>query len=422
MIDTGARITMDAIKNALRGALDDCQDGYSLPQAFYNDDAIFMADLQAIFQKEWIFVGPECELPNAGDYVTLTIYDTPIIVLRDHDGVIRAFHNSCRHRGSRLCDKTRGHTGRLVCPYHQWTYELSGALVSTRYMGDAFDQDKFPLKSVHVTSVEGLVYICLAETAPDIDTFRAAVTPYIKPHAPQRTKIVHESVIVEEANWKLVIENNRECYHCAGNHPELLVSLVEMALPNDARFGDEFRIMEEKGKLWDSLGLPHAPVDGGTEFRCIRLPFRDGAYSMTMDGKPASKKLLGDLIEPDLGSVRAFRIPNNWHHFLSEMTIHFRVLPLGPNKTEVRTTWCVHEDAVEGWDYDIEHLSRVWIETNDQDKRLAEENQRGTKSLGYEPGPYSEISEFMILNFLDWYRGAMENWLREPGRQLQAAE
>ncbi len=415
-------MTTPAAENKLRAALDACQDGYSLPRAFYNDPDVFEADIEAVFYNDWIFVGPECEIPNAGDYVTLTIHNAPIIVLRDHEGELRAFHNSCRHRGSRLCDKARGHTGRLVCPYHQWTYELTGELISTRYMGDTFDQSKFPLKPVHVTSIEGLLYICLAETPPDIERFRNAITPYIRPHDPRRTKIVHESVIVEDANWKLVIENNRECYHCAGNHPELLVSLVEMALPNDERFGDEFKIMEQKACEWDALNLPHEPVDGGNEFRCIRLPFRSGTYSMTLDGKPASKKLLGDLTEPDLGSVRAFRVPNNWHHFLSEMTIHFRVLPLGPDQTEVRTTWCVHEDAVEGWDYDIHHLSHVWIETNDQDKRLAEENQRGTKSPAYTPGPYSEVSEFMILNFLDWYKGKLTTWLDGPQAALAAAE
>lgn len=406
----------------IRSALDACKPGFSLPKAFYNDDDLFEADMEAIFYKEWLFAGPECEIPNPGDYVTLTIHEAPIIVLRDHEGEVRAFHNSCRHRGSRLCDKARGHAGRLVCPYHQWTYELTGELISTRYMGETFDAGQFPLKPVHVTSVEGLLYICLADTPPDIERFRAEITPYIRPHAPRWTKIVHESVIEEEANWKLVVENNRECYHCAGNHPELLVSLVEMALPNDARFGDEFRLMEAKARDWDVLGLPHAPVDGGTEFRCIRLPFREGAKSMTLDGELASKKLLGELTEPDLGSVRAFRIPNNWHHVLSEMTIHFRVLPLGPDRTEVRTTWCVHEDAIEGWDYDVEHLSHVWIETNDQDKRLAEENQRGTRSPAYEPGPYSEVSEFMILNFLDWYKGALDAWLSGTQTQRHAAE
>ncbi|WP_413208054.1 aromatic ring-hydroxylating oxygenase subunit alpha [Rhodospirillum sp. A1_3_36] len=392
-------------------ALAGCKDGHALPGAFYGDPDIHQVDLEAVFLSEWLFAAPECELPEPGDYVTLQVGPAPVIILRDEAGTLRAFHNSCRHRGSRLCSAERGQASRLVCPYHQWTYDLKGALLSTRFMGEDFDPATFPLKPLHVTSIEGLIYICLAETPPDIETFRRTITPYIAPHDPRRTKIAFTSTIVEEANWKLVIENNRECYHCAGSHPELLVSLVEMALPNDERFADEFRVMERKARDWDALGLPHAPVDGGLEFRGIRLPFREGVQSMTLDGKLACKKLLADLTDPDLGSVRAFRVPNNWHHFLSEMSIHFRVLPLGPERTEVRTVWLVHEDAIEGWDYDPQRLSEVWVATNAQDRTLAEENQRGVHSPAYEPGPYSEISEFMAINFIAWYRGQLAQFL-----------
>jgi Rieske 2Fe-2S family protein len=412
----------DATLNNLNAALEACESGYSFPRAIYHDQDVFDAEMEAIFYNEWMFATSEAELPEPGDYVTLTIGKAPIVILRDHDGDIRAFHNSCRHRGSRLCNKERGQTERLVCPYHQWTYDLSGKLIATRYMGEDFDAEKFPLKSVHVTSIEGLLYISLADTPPDIERFRNSVTPYLAPHELRRTKIVHESTIVEEANWKLVIENNRECYHCASNHPELLVSLVEMALPDDARFGDEFDIMQAKVREWDELGLPHEPVGGGVQFRCIRLPFRDGAMSMTLDGKPACKKLLGELTTPDLGSVRMFRVPNNWHHMLADMSIHFRILPLGPDRTEVRTIWCVHEDAVEGWDYDVEHLSHVWIETNDQDRVLAEENHKGTSSPGYQPGPYSKISEFMILDFQKWYHQSLTNWMETAEKPAMAAE
>ncbi len=182
-----------------------------------------------------------------------------------------------------------------------------------------------------------------------------------------------------------------------------------MALPEDDRNGVEFGIMQKKSEEWDKLGLPSKPLDGGLEFRCIRLPFHEGITSMTLDGELACKKLLGDLVEPDLGSIRMFRIPNNWHHFLSDHILHFRVLPIGPNRTEVRTTWLVHEDAVEGWDYDIDRLKEVWVATNDQDRHLAEENQRGILSIGYEPGPYSKVAEFMTINFIEWYREQMQS-------------
>jgi Rieske 2Fe-2S family protein len=278
-------------------------------------------------------------------------------------------------------------------------------------MAEGFNQADFPLKKVHLQNLEGLLYICLAETPPDFARYRRSVYPYISPHQPAKTKVAFESTIIEEANWKLVVENNRECYHCTSAHPELLVSLIEMALPDDARNGAEFDLMQKKAKEWDEINMPHAPVGGGLEFRCIRLPFREGIKSMTMDGGLACKVLLGDLTEEDLGSVRMFRTPNNWHHFLSDHILHFRVLPLGPNKTEVRTTWLVHEDAIEGWDYDPVRLSEVWLATNEQDRHLAEENQRGIRSRGFEPGPYSEVAEFMVINHINWYRKQMHSFL-----------
>src|SRR6185369_11732697 len=127
------------------------------------------------------------------------------------------------------------------------------------------------------------------------------------------------TTIIEEANWKLVIDNNRECYHCAGNHPELMASLVEFALPDDPRGNARFQsLMAGAAAKWDAHGLPHRPADGGNEFRCIRLPFHSGAVSFTEDGGPACKRLLGDLTDSDLGSVRMFRAPNSWHHFLAD--------------------------------------------------------------------------------------------------------
>jgi Rieske 2Fe-2S family protein len=234
-------------------------------------------------------------------------------------------------------------------------------------------------------------------------------------------KVAFQQTIIEKANWKLVIENNRECYHCASNHPELLVSLVEAALPDDQRDAEFGDLMRRKAALWDACELPYLPADGGLEFRCIRLPFHEGVTSMTLDGQPACKKLLGELTERDLGSVRMFHVPNNWNHFLSDHVIHFRVLPRGPYETEVRTTWFVHEDAIEGWDYDVERLSAVWVTTNDQDRVLAEQNFLGIQSTAYEPGPYSPVAEFMVLNWVEWYVQQMRD--PEPAaRMMQAAE
>jgi len=132
------------------------------------------------------------------------------------------------------------------------------------------------------------------------------------------------------------------------------------------------------------------------------MPLRKGVVSFTPDGTPGCQRLLGDLDDRDLGSLRMFRPPNNWHHYLGDHIINFRVLPLTPTTSELQTTWLVHEDAVEGVDYDVEKLTSVWVRTNDQDRELVENNQAGIASRAYEPGPQSR-EEVMIDDFHTWY-------------------
>jgi Rieske 2Fe-2S family protein len=410
------------LRDRVQTLLGQRRSGYSLPRDFYVDDDLYKADLEAVFLSDWLFACNACEIKRPGDYLTLEVGGNSVVILRDRDGEVRAFHNTCRHRGSRVCSAEKGRANRLVCPYHQWVYELDGRLIHARQMPDDFDRSSHGLKPAGVEVICGLVYVSLAENPPSLDRYRAAVTPYIAPHQPDRTKVAFESTIVEEANWKLVIENNRECYHCAGNHPELLVTLVEFALPDDGAATAAFKgLMDRSTAKWDGLNLPHRPADGGQEFRCIRLPFNEGAVSFTLDGRPACNKLLGDFTDPELGSVRMFRVPNNWNHFLSDHIIHFRVLPLSADRTAVRTTWLVHEDAVEGVDYHIDRLTEVWTATNDQDRVLAENNHRGIRSRAYEPGPYAP-SEFMLTNFTDWYAGQMGAFAGLPAPRLAAAE
>lgn len=396
--------------------------GFSLPADFYLDPSIFEMEMKAIFETQWLLAGNACEIPEVGDYLVAGIGQNSIIVLRSEDG-FKAFYNSCRHRGSRLCDKDKGHLNKIVCPYHHWTYGLSGELQHASDMGEDFRLSDYPLKPVHLKDICGLLYVSLGESPPDLDYFSDTVSAYIAPHQPARTKVACEISLLEEANWKLVIENNRECYHCEGNHPELLHSLTSFALPDDPTGTGEFHdLMRRKTRDWDALGLSHRPADGLGKFRCIRLPFVNDALTMSLDGGLLSRRLLGDLTDPDLGSVRMFHVPGNWNHFASDHIIHFTVHPLSASQTRVTTKWLVHEDAIEGWDYDVDQLTAVWRATNDQDRRLAENNFRGIRNKGYEPGPYSPTSEFMCIDFIDWYSEQLLSQAQRPaGRVIPIA-
>src|SRR5262249_478636 len=177
---------------------------------FYSDEALYAADLELVFYKEWLFVGHTSEVPGAGSYFTVQIGAYPIVVVRGNDGRIRAFLNSCRHRGARICRESHGESPKLVCPYHQWTYNLDGRLFAARQMGPGFDRSRHGLKSVHCEAVAGYVFVCLADVAPDFSAIRRQFAAYVAPHAIDQARVAFTSTIIEEGNWKLVWENNRE--------------------------------------------------------------------------------------------------------------------------------------------------------------------------------------------------------------------
>src|SRR5258708_2647415 len=139
MNDSFADLNSTYDRTRLSRLLDQCRAGHSLPQAFYLDPDIYQFDLRAIFYPAWNMVGFEAELDQPGAYIATVIGPSPILVLRTRQGDIRAFHNSCRHRGAQICKTGSGRTSRLVCPYHQWSSSLDGKLASARCAGADFD-------------------------------------------------------------------------------------------------------------------------------------------------------------------------------------------------------------------------------------------------------------------------------------------
>lgn len=408
----------DTKLNALLAA---CVPGRPLPQAFYKDEDLFAADMALIWERQWLFAGLSCEIKRPGDWFTVAIGETSVVVIRDRDDTIRAFFNTCRHRGSRICAGERGTARRLTCPYHQWTYGLDGKLMFARNMGETFDPSKYGLKPVSCEVVAGYIFISLAQEPQDFSSFSARVTPYLAPHGLERAKIAFESTIVEKGNWKLVLENNRECYHCAANHPELLRTISEYDGPTDPRYGSDGVVFAAKTACdearWAAAGLPYAPVEEAPEYRLVRAAMERGV-SFTMSGEAASRRVMGTLPEQDVGSLRLLRFPNTWNHALGDHAVAFRLLPLGPRETQVTTRWLVHEEAVEGVDYDLDTLTEVWKATNEQDQRLVETNQLGINSLGYEPGEYSPLVESGVMAFIAWYLDALRDGLAATRRTL----
>ncbi|MDR3506851.1 MAG: aromatic ring-hydroxylating dioxygenase subunit alpha [Caulobacteraceae bacterium] len=391
--------------------------GHSLEADFYTRPDIFQADLELIFGRHWIYVGVEPDVPEAGDVAVVDIGAASVLIVRDDDMRIRAFHNVCRHRGARLISTPKAVVGNLVCRYHAWTYSLDGKLIFADHMGEGFDPGCHGLKPVHLRSIAGLLFICLAEEPPkDIEALAEAMTPYLTLHDLPNTKIAKSVDLIERGNWKLTMENNRECYHCGANHPELTIPLFAYGFgfsPNTLDEGELEQakryeaLVKDAHARWEAAGAPSREIehlaDRITGFRTERLPIDQSGQSQTMDTKVASKKLLGQINDPAMGGLSFWTQPNSWHHFMSDHIVTFSAIPLSPTETLVRTKWLVHKDAVEGVDYDLDNLTGVWEATNRQDADLVEITQAGVANPAYEPGPYSPYTEGLVEKFAEWY-------------------
>lgn len=381
---------------------------HTLEGAFYGSPEAFAFDMDRVFTRQWLFAGHECELEKVGAFLTMQVGPYPILVIRSREG-IRAFHNSCRHRGSRLCPEPHGVRTRIVCPYHSWTYGLDGVLIGARDMGPNFDRGDHALHPVACVAFAGYIFVCLSDDPPDIAPLRAMAESFLGPHHLADAKVAHESVIIEQGDWKLVWENNRECYHCASNHPELCRAFTDAPGVSGVSGAGEDPDIVAHWAVCEGAGLrSQFTISPDGQFRFARMPLISGVESYTMHGKRACRRRLSDNVPADLnvGSLLFFHYPGCWNHILGDHALSFRVLPVSPGVTEVTTKWLVHRDAIEGVDYDVDEMTHVWKATNDQDRRIVEENQIGVSSPAYRPGPYSPVHEGGVIQFLDWYASA----------------
>ena len=384
----------------IRRLLDERKPGYTLPQAFYVDPEIFEFDLEAIHARSWMLAGFEVEVPDPGSTLALSIGRTPIVVVRGRDTRVRTFYNICRHRGSQVCAPGRTRRPRLVCPYHQWAYDLQGRLVHATRMAVDFDPSEHGLRPIRTETVAGAIYVCLAEDPPDFAPFRASVEPLLAPHRLADAKLAVETTLVERGNWKLAMENARECYHCPARHPELCVTF-----PVDGWRSSESGVDDALPKFaarMQEADLPVGPADGPW-WQAARFPLANGAVSLSMDGKPNVKKRMVEAGGGDIGSMRLAIEPHVFAHATGDSFFIFSANPTAAEETIVTSKWFVHKDAVEGTDYTIDDLTKLWTITNLQDRDLVENNQRGVNGRGFVPGPYAPESESLVLRFVDWY-------------------
>jgi Rieske 2Fe-2S family protein len=389
------------------------QPGHALQREFQTDPGIYQLDLERIWRRGWLFAGHTCQARNPGDYFVFDIDTDSIIVIRGDDGHVSALHNTCRHRGMKICQTSSGHVTRIVCPYHQWSYARDGELVACAGMDRDGDLDRrdYGLHRVQVREVGGLIFVCLADDPPAFEAAAEALGALLRPQGLERARIAASRSYAVHANWKLVWENNRECWHCNVNHPQYVKANYDNAPIDDPAL--KHAIETQARATSDRLAADGLRIDY-QEAGMVRFPSPDywwsinrtplvpGWVSESMDGRPVAP-LMGSYRTRDVGTLRMRTMPNFWNHSSGDHSVSTRLAPAGPQTTLVQVQWLVHEDAVEGKDYILDALLPFWELTSEQDWDLCEKNQAGVNSSAFTPGPYSTKREYNVIRYTEWY-------------------
>ncbi len=384
----------------------DRQPGRALAREFYTDPFIFQRDMQDMLLRHWFCAGHASSIPNAGDYWLVDLGAESVIIVRTQSGEVRALLNVCRHRGSRICSGRSGkvQSGRLTCPYHAWSYDLDGRLMVARQMPDSFQRAEFTLKSLPVRIMEGLVFITFAEEPLELAGAADALARSAGVHGWASAKVAHREMYSIKANWKLAVENYMECYHCTPAHPEFAKRHV-YARP--AQHNQELELAGRSRAA--ALGIVVPDIDhygcaagaGRESVAVMRSALHDGMVSATDDGRSVSR-LMGSFSASD-GNSTYFDIgPISDFLAYPDHGVIYRFIPRTVDHTEMEVMWLVHQDAVEGVDYDVGRLTWLWRTTSAEDKKIVEMNQAGVNSRFYCPGPYS-LQETYAGRFVDWY-------------------
>lgn len=360
----------------------------SLPQHYYTSDAQFAEDVEKIWHRQWIYAGHVSQVKAPGDRFTFELLDESVIIVRDESGEIHALRNVCRHRGTRLC-MGPGNSKRIVCPYHSWSYALNGTLVaaSRQHGNDALNYDELGLFRAQVSVWQGLIFVSFSdEPLKDVSEMIDADSEREMTRVePEKMKIACERVYDADANWKLLLENGVECYHCAGVHPEFCQTLDADAMAGYYR-------------------ADYTPelVQG------LVIPVQRDKETLSLDGHLVSRKLLGEFgrgtpVPNDFGAGFMTQPGYAWGDFHPDHAMIANCLPIDPTHSKFVVQWLVRQDAVEGVDYDVDKVIGLWDVTHRQDAAMLGRQQAGIKSTAYVPGPNSSHDEPGIESALNLY-------------------
>jgi len=387
--------------------------GFALGNYFFRSPVIYQRDLKRVIFKSWFYAGHVSEIPEKGDYFTFDVGEDSIIVARNKKGEIAVSANTCRHRGSRVCNERRGNTKSFICPYHAWVYDLSGNLIGARSMGEDFNKDNYGLKKIKLHVFEGMIFVNCDPHAHDLKEYTSILKPFIKPYRIEEAKVAATRTYTIQANWKLTLENYLECYHCGPSHKEYAKSHTlkdEKSRVVHLNEAMKKRAIEIGFKPEFTKTITNQYMDSnafGCDISHMRYALYENFKTGSLDGMPVAP-LMGDFQDYD-GGAGDFQIgPLTFMLNYPDHCVLYRFLPKGLQESEVEIVWFVNGDAEEGKDYSVDRLIELWDFTTQEDKYIIMRNSEGVNSHFYEPGPYSPVFENLCMNFKEWYLMAVE--------------
>ncbi|MER6186705.1 aromatic ring-hydroxylating dioxygenase subunit alpha [Streptomyces sp. NPDC001652] len=354
----------------------------------YTDPGIFALEQQRIFEAMWFCVARASELAKPGSFRTYRVGRESVLITRSRDNSVKAFLNVCRHRGAKLCTEESGEVKRAFqCPYHAWTYGLDGKLIAAPNLTSMPDIDRteYGLVNLHVREWLGYVWVCLAENPPSFeeDVIGEVVSRLGDVESIERYDIDNLSVgkrIVYDvkANWKLIIENFMECYHCATIHPELTEVLPEFADGYAAQYY----------------------VGHGAEFG-------EEVQGFTVDGSEGLDRIPGVAEDQDRRYYAITVRPQVFINLVPDHVIFHRMYPVSVDRTIVECDWLYLPHVIESGK-DVARSVELFHRVNQQDFDACERTQPGMSSRVYAKGGVLVPSEHHIGAFHAWVQDRID--------------
>ena len=351
----------------------DLPDARTLPAWCYTSDDFYRRERERIFLHAWQFVGRSDEIPSPGDYRCSETAGGPIIVLRDEDGGVRAFANTCRHRGARLLEGT-GTRERIVCPYHGWTYALNGELRAAPQMQRtrAFDRGHYGLVPLRVETWQGFMFVSFD---PDIAPLSSYYGDLFERYASYR---FDEMVLTRRqryelaCNWKLLIDNAHEAYHTGVVHC--------------ASLGEQYAEARDTRGNWEVLFHP-------LERSVAVLPGESTAFPH-IEG--LNEELAG-------GTCFTLLYPNTHFACVQDCMWWMSFIPTGAHSCIGEVGFCFPRSTVARTDFDevVSKYYHRWDVSIDEDNATGALQQAGLQSVLRTPGPYSH-TEAVVHRFANW--------------------